>query len=1154
MDRSWMNKPRNSYEYKKGVTEFLHFAFHNASQCGKILCPCIHCVNRSWQSYDDARVHLICDGFLRGYTKWICHGENPTTNMDQSSSSQHTTNVHTTEHVEECNTTTLNTRRSDDIVGLLRDALGVSSQGNYRVRQDVEELHYEKDRVENESQLDEINIEQSEDTSSRRTSEFENLLKDVNVELYPGCKTFSRLSFILQLYHLKCLNGWTGKSFTMLLELLVDAFPEGTSLPKSHYEAKKVIKALGLNYEKIHSCVNDCMLFWGEREKQELCHVCGSCRWVVKKNEQLNSDGDRVEMSSIRKKKPVKVLRYFPLIPRLQRLFASVKTSKDMRWHEEGRIKDGLLRHPADGKAWKEFDSKFSEFSSDARNVRLGLATDGFNPFRTMSTTYSTWPVILVPYNMPPWTCMKQSSFILSMIIPGEKSPGNDIDVYLQPLIKELNQLWEGVETYDASIGHTFLMKAALMWTINDFPAYANLSGWSTKGAFACPCCAEFTCSRWLYKSGKYCYMGHRRWLHEGHEFRFQKNFFDGTEELRPTPLRAWGSGVVKQLDTIQFTLGKVSQAGQQKTKKNKKFGRKRNREEDASALVEETVENVVEDSNNAKDWWKKKSILYSLPYWEHNLLRHNLDVMHIEKNVCDNVIGTLLDIDGKSKDNLKARLDLVDMGIRSELHPQISESGKSKLPPASFTMTKKEREILCEVVKNVKMPDGYASNISRCVNIKERKISGLKTHDSHILFEYILPLALRVCGPSQQVTSIVIELGAFFKAICSKVLDVNELIKLQDHIVLILCHMEMTFLPSFFTIMVHLMVHLVEEVMLGGPVHYRWMYPVERAYPEGSIAEGYIADECLTFCSRYLECVETRFNRPLRNPEPPSSASIKHLFNTGGHPIGKIEDVILDDKSLMQAHRYVLRHYDEIEHFHQEFVAIERRKRRRHVHLDSNAFNKLINEKFHDWFRNKVTTMDGTSVSNDIVSLGIGPNKVAKRFSGFIINGIRFHTSAREEQRLTQNSGVVNISEMGGVNYYGRIQDIIELNYYGAFKVVMFKCDWFDVHHNMGVKQDEYGFTLLNFSRFIHTGEKVDDDPYVFSSQVEQVFYVQDPKNTNWHAVVKVKSRDSFDVVNDEVLTDENFIVPISGDISNVDDHPNWVRSDVCEDDIIYI
>lgn len=139
---------------------------------------------------------------------------------------------------------------------------------------------------------------------------------------------------------------------------------------------------------------------------------------------------------------------------------------------------------------------------------------------------------------------------------------------------------------------------------------------------------------------------------------------------------------------------------------------------------------------------------------------------MHIEKNACDNVVDTLLNIEGKSKDNLKGRLDLVDIGIRSELHPQISEGGKSKLPPASFTMTKKEKEILCEVVKNVKMPDGYTPNISRCVNIKESKISGLKSHDSHILIEFILPLALQVCSPSQQVTSILIELGAFFKAI----------------------------------------------------------------------------------------------------------------------------------------------------------------------------------------------------------------------------------------------------------------------------------------------------------------------------------------------------------------------------------------------------
>ena len=114
---------------------------------------------------------------------------------------------------------------------------------------------------------------------------------------------------------------------------------------------------------------------------------------------------------------------------------------------------DGVMRHPADSKAWKHFDKKYyKKFSKDARSVRLGLALDGFNPFGLMSISHSTWPVILIPYNLPPWMCMKQENWIMSMIIPGPKSPGNNIDVYLQPLIDELNVLWEdGVETYDAA-------------------------------------------------------------------------------------------------------------------------------------------------------------------------------------------------------------------------------------------------------------------------------------------------------------------------------------------------------------------------------------------------------------------------------------------------------------------------------------------------------------------------------------------------------------------------------------------------------------------------------------------------------------------------------------------------------------------------------
>jgi hypothetical protein len=110
------------------------------------------------------------------------------------------------------------------------------------------------------------------------------------------------------------------------------------------------------------------------------------------------------------------------------------------------------IEHPANGEAWRSFDILPPDFMADSRNVRLGLIADGFNPFGNMSTSQSTWPVLLVPYNLPPWMCMKQTSFILSLVIPGPSSPGMDIDVYLQPLIDELLELWNvGERTLDTS-------------------------------------------------------------------------------------------------------------------------------------------------------------------------------------------------------------------------------------------------------------------------------------------------------------------------------------------------------------------------------------------------------------------------------------------------------------------------------------------------------------------------------------------------------------------------------------------------------------------------------------------------------------------------------------------------------------------------------
>lgn len=176
-----------------------------------------------------------------------------------------------------------------------------------------------------------------------------------------------------------------------------------------------------------------------------------------------------------------------------------------------------------------------------------------------MNVSYSCWPVILFPYNLPPWMCMKEpySSF-MSLLIPSPKAPGNDIDVYLRPLIDELKDLWEdGVYTYDASIKENFQMRAAVMWTINDFPAYAYMSGWSTQGNLACPYCNKETSHLRLRNGSKICYMGHRRFLPMEHRWRNQKAQFDGKRERKVAPMRLSGDDILYQLDQLEpITFG----------------------------------------------------------------------------------------------------------------------------------------------------------------------------------------------------------------------------------------------------------------------------------------------------------------------------------------------------------------------------------------------------------------------------------------------------------------------------------------------------------------------------------------------------------------------------------------------------------------------
>jgi hypothetical protein len=103
-----------------------------------------------------------------------------------------------------------------------------------------------------------------------------------------------------------------------------------------------------------------------------------------------------------------------------------------MTWHSIGHRRDGKMHGPVDSPQWKFVDENFPDFSIDPRHLRLGLATDGINPFSEKRSTYSTWLVIIFNHNLPPWMTMKPYFIILSLIILGKRSiTGEHFDIFI---------------------------------------------------------------------------------------------------------------------------------------------------------------------------------------------------------------------------------------------------------------------------------------------------------------------------------------------------------------------------------------------------------------------------------------------------------------------------------------------------------------------------------------------------------------------------------------------------------------------------------------------------------------------------------------------------------------------------------------------------
>jgi hypothetical protein len=164
-----------------------------------------------------------------------------------------------------------------------------------------------------------------------------------------------------------------------------------------------------MDYQKIDVCLDNCMLFWKENESLTKCK-CGKLRYV----EVVNEDGEKVTTEIAQKQ-----LRYMPLKSQLKRLFLSKNTPEHMRWHKKYvRANPELMVHLSDTDAWKALDDFDPDFAIDARNVRIGLATDGFSPFNMTASSYSCWPVFAVPCNLSPHLCMKYDYMFSCLIIP----------------------------------------------------------------------------------------------------------------------------------------------------------------------------------------------------------------------------------------------------------------------------------------------------------------------------------------------------------------------------------------------------------------------------------------------------------------------------------------------------------------------------------------------------------------------------------------------------------------------------------------------------------------------------------------------------------------------------------------------------------------
>jgi hypothetical protein len=218
--------------------------------------------------------------------------------------------------------------------------------------------------------------------------------------------------------------------------------------------------------------------------------------------------------------------------------------------------------------------------------------------------------------------------------------------------------------------------------------------------------------------------MRHKRFLPRGHKYRMKRmdKYFDNRDEAKSTApsSRRAGKRVFQIVSKVTFVFGKKTRWKEKKGCKGIRMG------------------HIQEDVNFFK----------YLPYWKDLDIRHAIDGMHIQKNVFDSLIGILLNINGKTKEGLNSRLDLVNLGIKKELTPIPQQNGKYLLLVASYNLNPEEKHEICVWLKTLKVSSGFCSNIKSLVSMNGLTLTNYNSHDCHVMLTTFLPIAIRAIKP----------------------------------------------------------------------------------------------------------------------------------------------------------------------------------------------------------------------------------------------------------------------------------------------------------------------------------------------------------------------------------------------------------------------